>query len=552
MFTAKGKESLDNLFHGLDNMSITAYLRIAAGRKQVKGILDKLKDARPDERPALIGKLTSICKEYNVDIELIKESKERFLQSFPDKEDVINCLTEHYYRLCENAPSPGDYISHLTDTMIRIRHFPEFENADPNEPTRLKILKRYIAGSPRDWKTYDLEYFYTIAKKGMTAEGKSTASLSPVSVAHLMDDSVFDLLKEAEITPSQMIALIVKQANDLIDRAKTELETNANIFTDISVSGEILNGLLSFCSDHDIAVNNDSVYSVIAALDERLSKDNSATADFDVQEETLTERLEEQFRDTLRRVKYINKNNKPRPAGDLWKYRKRDFKDSLFPRDACKALPLLEHCENMANGYFCKNSLQNRTNLYVYAIMFGMTCDLGIRDMRENETDISKNLFEDIYCDNIKRFMQNGTNTAGAKSEPDGAAVNYKRYTDMIYIYYLMNATDELPGTRVDKANSVIINCTKKAASYTDRAPRSCFELLDDVNATYRYRTEVAGDVVNCAEKDLADLIYDRFDITDEDISRVNLNVTALRNLNEIMQDIENDEEDNYIISYYQ
>lgn len=546
MFTEKGREHLYNMFQGLDNISVAAYLTAGAGRKEVKDTLDSLRDARADEKPALEGKLAFICKEYNVDIELRKESGERFLQSFPDKEDVINCLTDYFYRLCQNAPSPGDYVGCLTDTMIRKGKFPEFEGADPNEPTRLKILKRYIAGSPRDWKTFDLKYFYTIAEKGVTDEGKIKTPLSPVEAAQRMDDTVFDLLNKAEITPSQMISLIVAQSNDLIARAENETPTNTSVFTDITVSKEVLDDLLSFCSDHDIAVNAGSVCSVLAALDEKLSQDSSAAADFDAQNGELTERLEEQFRSTLRKVKYINRNDKLRPAGELWKYRKRDFKNSLFQREAGEALPLLEHCENMANGYFCKNSLQNRINLYIYAIMFGMTCDLGIRDIRDNRTDISKNLFEDIYCDNMTRFMQSGADTAGAESEPDGATVNYKRYTDMIYIYYLMNARDELPGTRVDKANAVILECIKKAASDTGIASRSCDELLEDANATYRYRKEVAGDVVNCPEENLVSLICDRFRITDEDISRVNINATALRDLNEVMQDIEDSDEENF------
>lgn len=548
MFTAKGKESLDNLFHGLDNMSITAYIGAGNGVDEVRDILNRLKDAHADERPALIGRLEYLCEEYDVDIELFKESEERFLQSFPDKEDVINCLTEHYYRLCKNAPSPVDYISHLTDTMISIRHFSEFENAAPNEPTRLKILKRYIAGSPRDWKTFDLKYFYTIAEKGVTDEEKSKTPLSPVETARRMKDSLFDLLKKIKITPSQMIRLIVRQTKDLIARAENEPPTNTSVFTDINVSGDVRDDLRSFCSAYGIDASAGSICSVLAALDERLSADETAAADFDEHAQELTELLEEQFRKTLINVKYTAQNNKLKTGGELWKYRKRDHLRVLYrkiPEDARTALPLLEHCENMANGYFCKNSLQNRINLYIYAIMFGMTCDLGIRDKRDNQTDISKNLFEDFYCDNMTRFMQSDTNMAATETEPDGASVNYKRYTDMIYIYYLVNQKEELPGSRVDKANSVIIECINKAASDTDRA-RSCDELLNDINATYRYRKEVAGDVVNCPEEDLADLIYDHFDITDDEISRVNLNATALRNLNKVMQDIENSDEENY------
>ena len=550
MFTEKGRRSLDRIFEGLQEIKVPAYLTTRSGRKEVRDILNKLRDAREDEKKDLQAQLNYICSEYKVDIGLLAVSEERFLQSFPDKNDVINCLTEHFYELSKNAPSPGDYMSRLTDTMIRIRKFPEFKGSDLSEPTRLKILKRYIAGSLRDWKTYDLAYFYKIAEKKRADDKKTAAPLSPVSAAQLIDDSVFDLLKK--MTPSQMITLIVRQAKNLADRAKNEPETNTEIFSDISVSRKVLEALLGFCSSYGVEADTGSVCAVLAALDEKLSQDKYAAADFDAHAQQLTEALEEQFRETLKKVRYTDKNNNLRPGGELWKYKKRDFLRSLsgdLPKEAKTALPLLEHCENTANGYFGKNSLINRAELYVYAIMFGMTCDLGIRDVREDETDISKNLFEDLYCDNMTRFMQSGA-AAGAESEPDGASVNYKRYTDMIYIYYLMNHNnDELPGARVDKANSVIIECTKKAASDTGRASRSCISLLNDINATYRYRTEVAGDVVNCPEAKLADLICDRFSITDDDISRVDLNATALRDLNEVMQDIDEMDEENYMFS---
>ena len=55
--------------------------------------------------------------------------------------------------------------------------------------------------------------------------------------------------------------------------------------------------------------------------------------------------------------------------------------------------------------------------------------------------------------------------------------------------------------------------------------------------------------MVNCPEAKLADLICDRFSITDDDISRVDLNATALRDLNEVMQDIDEMDEENYMFS---
>ena len=73
MFTERGREFTRTIFEGLEEKKVTAYLNTGAGRSEVKGILNKLADARDDERPALMGELNNICREYGVDIEMMKE-----------------------------------------------------------------------------------------------------------------------------------------------------------------------------------------------------------------------------------------------------------------------------------------------------------------------------------------------------------------------------------------------------------------------------------------------------------------------------------------------
>ena len=558
MFTQKSRESLESIFDSLDNLKVTAYIKTGSGRHEAERILDKLSDARSDEKPALLSRLNELCNEYEVDPDLLQQlTKDHFLSLFPEKDEILNKLTEFYYNMSRTAPTPSDYISQLTDRLIRLGKFPEFKVADPDEPTRLKILKRYIAGSPNNWKTFDLRYFYRLAAERLNAA--DGADIPAVTVARCIDDSVFDILNKTEIKSSEMVGLIVKQTDDLLIRAETEPVSNQSVFSAITVSEEIREFLIQFCRDHGIEADTDSVYSLFAALNQSLSENAETADDFNRYGNTLTDKLDEEFRYTLKKVKYTNRNGRLSPAGDLWKYRKRDFinavTNSALAEDARQAMPLLESCSSIADGYFCRNSRKNRDKLYIYAIMFGMTCDLGVRDVRKNETDISKNLFEDFYCDNMARFLPKDTDISKMETEPDGAAINYKNFIDMIYVYYLMNRTDELPGIRTDKALDVINSCLKKASAApsssgdSKKPPRD--ELLNDRDATYRYRTEVSAIVVNCPEDYLTDTIVRYFSIPkrliDENIPRVIYSSTAMRDLEELMQDIEESSENNYI-----
>ena len=559
MFTTRGQEFLKHIFEGLDEMKVTAYLRTGAGRHEIEGIVNKLEDARDDERPALMGSLNRLCREYETDIGLLGESKEMFLKSFPEKNEILDSLTAYYYDISRTAPTPRDYIARLTNNLIGIGNFPEFKDADPGEPIRLKILKRYIAGSPRDWKSYDLLYFYRLAAE--RTKDEDVADLSPVAVARCMDDSVFDILNKTEIKLSEMVGLIVRQADNLLERKKNEPETNQSVFSDITVSEDTREFLMRFCGDHGVDADTDSIYSLLVALEKRLSEDTDTADALDLYGNTMTGKLDEEFRDTLKKVKYTDSTGRLNPAGKLWKYKKRDFINAAgkaaLTEDAVRAVPLLQHCSSIADGNFCRNSRKNREALYVYAIMFGMTCDLGIRDVRKNETDISKNLFEDFYCDNMARFLTNGADTSKMETEPDGAAINYKNFIDMIYVYYLINGKDELPGTRTDKALAAVRECIRKASKETrqpaDTGDPFRDELLNDKDATYRYRTQISGIVVNCHEEELTDTIVRYFSIpkslTSQNIPRVIFSETAMRDFEEIMQDIEDSSEENYLYS---
>ena len=110
---------------------------------------------------------------------------------------------------------------------------------------------------------------------------------------------------------------------------------------------------------------------------------------------------------------------------------------------------LLKTADDLARGVF-KSGGATRRDLYMFAIVFGMTCS-GVEDA----TDMEKNLFEDYYTNNLMRFVTETCGEPGSfEMDPSGQGVNYKNFAEMVYMYFI--ASDYTPAEKLRRASEMI------------------------------------------------------------------------------------------------
>ena len=141
--------------------------------------------------------------------------------------------------------------------------------------------------------------------------------------------------------------------------------------------------------------------------------------------------------------------------------KKKDALDQLRREDAWQLLKL---CDDLASGRFRTNG-RTRTDLYLFAIAFGMTVNTGAPGSFCPDTDVEKNLFHDFYADNLVRYLSAdyAASSGDYEAEPSGEGINYKNFAEVIYLYYLCRPGLS-PRQKIKKANLMIRKCFAAAA----------------------------------------------------------------------------------------
>lgn len=121
---------------------------------------------------------------------------------------------------------------------------------------------------------------------------------------------------------------------------------------------------------------------------------------------------------------------------------------------------LLKLADDLSKGRFRTNG-RTRSDLYVVALAFDMTCYLGLPNQTFlPERDFQKNLLHDFYNDSPFRaasddYRENATNY---EAEPTGEGINFKNFAEIVYIYY-MNKEGMSAGEKLKKAEDMIKSC---------------------------------------------------------------------------------------------
>ena len=538
-FTQKADKIRSSMMESFDEQAAICFED--RDREEAERLIHIIKHADADERVPNLAKLKKMCLAYGIDIKELLANPQKMLEKIPSKQQVIDIMLEYFYRLYQTAPTPERNMERITNTLIKQHEYPEFENTNENEPVRTKILRRFTAGSRLKWKTFKMDAVHQWAFDKMAdcdkeRYNRSNDTEKSLTAAKYLDDRIFEeKLGAVNISPADMIKLMGRFGWDMEKSAKNEPLENDKKFTDIEFDKSTRTDIETFCRDNGILPEGNSNLDFVCAVADSIGS-TMTSEEFGMKSAFFWERLEKQFDDTMSKVRYTPEKSKKAgelySAHDKWSDRKRDF-----IRASNKEWEILDFCDNMAKGNFFTDRRINRRNLYYYAIMFDMTCDFGVISERDEKTDISKNLFEDFYCDNMARYLDG--KTTSNEAEPSGEGINYKNFTDVIYLYYLSHKELGSNGERIDNAEKLIGRCIRHR-EYPDR--ENIRQDYMQVGATYRFRTKYTNEVLDRKPADLESYIISHFLIPEriaDTMPEVDISNTANENIDELMNEID-------------
>lgn len=539
-------------------------------KDEIAKLREKVLHADPDARFCDMEDLRYACQLYGVDAETLLDDAS-LLEGIPTRQQMVERMMDYFHSVClEKAPTPEQYIARITNRMIEIKRaegkFPEFEGASPDDPTRLKILKRFVAGSSPKWKAFGkLTAIYDWAMDKMTPEEKKdyrkkSAVEQPVLIAKHLDDTIFSPVHlAAELTVTDMVLLMAKELQKLQKLTEEVPESYEGKFTGMLPPSEkdipdVRDRLKALCASHGVDTGSNDVSllnAVSKSLQEGILTENELVRD------GLYEDLDKQFTRAMRRIVYRTQKRTAstpfKPAAELWKTDRRDARDKqIAPWE------LLRYCDKMAKGYFQTNSRVNRRNLYYYAILFDMSYDMGDPSRREDDrSDITKNLFHDFYCDNILRFLfdaKEGQTVTDLEAEPTGEGINYKNFVDVVYLYYLVNADRYAsPADQIDAANQTIKACIDLRVEQQKNGKEQVLLTeaeYADPEATVIFRTKI-GRALQCTEDELPAYLLEHYRIPTvlDDIAKmpeISYSSSANHQMNLLMSEIDNNWQEMY------
>ncbi len=128
-------------------------------------------------------------------------------------------------------------------------------------------------------------------------------------------------------------------------------------------------------------------------------------------------------------------------------------------KDAKRRVELLRIADDLASGKF-RTEGSTRKTLYWFAIVYKMTYYSGESDYAD-ERDIEEKLFRDYYTNNLMRFVTDAYRgkTGELEIDPSGQGINYKNFSEMVYLYYLCK--DYAPQEKIKRACKMIDSIQK-------------------------------------------------------------------------------------------
>lgn len=124
---------------------------------------------------------------------------------------------------------------------------------------------------------------------------------------------------------------------------------------------------------------------------------------------------------------------------------------------------ILKISNDLAEGKYKRGS-EMKEILYLFAFAFDMSISFE-NNKEKNLRDIKKNLFEDFYCDNIIRYV-NDYQLNGIYEEPTGITIQFKNFVEIVYLYWLnKDSKTYSPAKKYLSANAMIKKIVSKIKS---------------------------------------------------------------------------------------
>ena len=118
---------------------------------------------------------------------------------------------------------------------------------------------------------------------------------------------------------------------------------------------------------------------------------------------------------------------------------------------------IIKLSDDLACGKFRTGGATKR-GLYLFAMVYDMTYTIDSSDMiRDDNSDIEKNLFTDYYTNNLMRYLSDSFSEEAFKfeSDPSGQGINYKNFSDMVYLYFI-SRREYTPQEKIKRSHEMI------------------------------------------------------------------------------------------------
>ncbi len=174
-----------------------------------------------------------------------------------------------------------------------------------------------------------------------------------------------------------------------------------------------------------------------------------------------------------------------------------------------KPCSLLSDCDAFARGVLWEQVI-GVDFFFRYAIVFGMKYFAGSTQtgLQKNDPRDIEKLFSDYYSENLVGYF-------GIGDTPGPERINYKNFSQLIYLRVLCDDTLETPQQKLDAAERISTECIKKSKEEKQCDVKSVYK---DDDITAKYKTDFIGKLLKLSEDEFITYLSKNFAMPRKDM----------------------------------